>query len=188
MEIRNINNTPKFTGIYRFPNVDAKMVENISEHMTFFANVTKKPVYLFSGRHPLESKVVETIIESTPECEKYSYGWLVQNARNHGLSLPDPSTVDAWIFTNKDIYLLKECCEKFDLILKGDESFWGALKKMFFSSETPRRRLPHHLRELEDIADKNEKMVETFQQVIQDKEVVKVDSLHNLIYSVSTKD
>ena len=188
MEIRNINSTPKFTGIYRFPNVDAKMVKNISEHMTFFANVTKNPVYLFSGRHPLESKVVETIIETVPECKQYSYDWLVQNAKNFGISLPDSKVVDAWVFTNKDITLLKECCEKFDLILKGDESFWGALKKMFFSSETPRRRLPHHLRELEDIADKNEKMVETFQQVIQDKEVVKVDSLHNLIYSVSTKD
>ena len=187
MEIRNINNTPKFTGIYRFPNVDAKMVGDISEHMTFFANVTKNPVYLFSGRHPLESKIVETIIETTPECKKYSYGWLVQNARNHGLSLPDPSVVDAWIFTNKDIILLKECCEKFDLILKGDETFLGVLKKLFFSSETPKRQLPRHLRALEDMADKNEKMIEIFQQLIQDKKVVKVDNLRDLIFSVSTK-
>ena len=186
MEIRNINSTPKFTGIYRFPNVDAKTVTEISKHMTFFANVTKNPVCLFSGRHPLESKVVETIIDTVPECKKYSYEGLVQNARNHGLSLPDPSDVDAWVFTNKDITLLKECCEKFDLILKGEETFWGVLKKIFLAPETPKRRLPRHLKKLEEIADKNEKMVETFQQVIQDKEVVKVDSLHNLIYSVST--
>ena len=186
MEIRNINSTPKFTGIYRFPNVDAKTVTEISKHMTFFANVTKNPVCLFSGRHPLESKVVETIIETVPECKQYSYEWLVQNARNHGLSLPDPSDVDAWVFTNKDITLLKECCEKFDLILKGEETFCGVLKKIFLAPETPKRRLPRHLKKLEEIADKNEKMVETFQQVIQDKEVVKVDSLHNLIYSVST--
>ena len=64
MEIRNINSAPKFTGIYKFPNVDAKMMNNISEHMTFFANVTKSPVYLFSGRHPLENKVVEIILFS----------------------------------------------------------------------------------------------------------------------------
>lgn len=187
MEIRNINNAPKFTGIYRFPNVDARMVENISDHMTFFANVTKNPVYLFSGRHPLESKVVEIIVDTIPECKQYSYEWLVQNAKNFGLSLPDSNIVDAWVFTNKDISLIRECCEKFDGILKDDKSFLGVLKKIFFSSETPRRRLPRHLKELEDIADKNEKMVETFQQVIQDKKVVKVDSLHNLIYSVSTK-
>ena len=132
MEIRNINSAPKFTGIYKFPNVDAKMMNNISEHMTFFANVTKSPVYLFSGRHPLENKVVEIITEIIPECKQYSYDWLVQNAKNHGITLPDSRTCDAWIFTNKDILLLRECCEKVDKILKGQDSFFGVLKKLFF--------------------------------------------------------
>ncbi|MBR6722830.1 hypothetical protein IKL64_05195 [bacterium] len=187
MEIRNINNTPKFTGIYRFPNVDAKTVANISEHMTFFAGVTRSPVYMFAGKHPLEAKVVEVITETVPECKQYSYDWLVQNAKNFGLTLPTSGNVDAWVFTNKEVSLIKECCEKFDSILKGKKSFWSSLKSLFVVSDTPKKRLPSHLKELEELVSTNEKMVEIFQQVIQDKKVVKVDSLHNLIFSVSTK-
>ena len=122
MEIRNISSTPKFTGIYKFPNVDAKMLDNISEHMAFFSCVTKSPVYLFSGKHPLENKVVEVITEPVPECKQYSYAWLVQNAKNHGITLPDARTSDAWIFTNKDIYL-ENCSEKEQSYFKISKNF-----------------------------------------------------------------
>jgi hypothetical protein len=187
MEIKNISSTPKFTGIYKFPNVDAKMLDNISEHMAFFSCVTKSPVYLFSGKHPLENKVVEVITETVPECKRYSYAWLVQNAKNHGITLPDARTSDAWIFTNKDIYLIRDCCEKFDKVLKGEESFFDVLKKLFFVPDKPKRVLPRHLREIEDIAEKNNAMIDVFEKSIADKKVVEVNSLTSLIYSVSTK-
>ena len=187
MEIKNINTTPRFTGIYKLSNVDNKTIKDISSHMTLFAKVTNRPVYLFGGNHPLEGSVVNIINETVPECSRYSYEWLVQNAKNFGVTLPAAKNVDAWVFTYKDIDLVKDFLEISSKLVNKKKSFMGVLKKLFAASDLPEMQLPSHLRPLHDLLKENEQMTETFQRVIENKKVVEVNSLENLLVAVCQK-
>ena len=184
MEIRNINSTPQFTGIYKLPNVDTATIKEISSHMTLFARVTNRPVYLFGGNHPLEGSVVNIIRESVPECQRYSYDWLVRNAQNHGLTLPVANNVDAWVFTNNDIDTVKQYLEKSSGLLNKKKTFLTVLKNFFFGSELPERNLPTYLKGLQELLNQNEQLTEIFQQTVSNKKVVEVNSLNKLVQSI----
>jgi hypothetical protein len=184
MEIRNINSTSQFTGIYKLPNVDAATIKEISSHMNLVARVTNRPVYLFGGNHPLEGSVVKIIRDTVPECRQYSYNWLVQNAKNHGITLPEANKVDAWVITSNDIDIMKGYLDKSDSLINKKKTFLTVLKEIFLGSEQPGKELPSYLRALMDLSAKNEKMVEAFQEIIATKKVVEANNLQKLVQSI----
>lgn len=184
MEIRNINNTPRFTGIYKIPNVDTKTIENISSHMTFFARVTNRPVYLFGGNYPLQDSVVKIINESVPECSRYSYDWLVQNAQRHGVKLPASDIFDVWIFTNKDIDLVKNYLKQSSSIVNKKRTLWSAIKSLFTAPNTSEMELPSHLRGLQRFLAVNNTLTNIFQNIVSKEKVVEVNSVEKLIMTM----
>ena len=184
MEIKNINNTPSFTGIYKLRNVDFKTVKQIKEYMPFFADVTNLPVYMFSGRHPMEGSVVSIINSSVKECKQYSYDWLVQNAQNHGLLLPNIRSVEAWVLTGKDVKIFQQFMENANKTINKSTSFFAKLKILFFGSPTPNPSLPRYLRGIVPLLNENDKLIDIYAQTLHGSKVVEVENLEKLIYSM----
>ena len=49
------------------------------------------------------------LLEEGVKLDSCSYEWLLLNARNHGINLPDFRDADGWIFTGmRDMELLKK--------------------------------------------------------------------------------
>lgn len=184
MEIRNINNTPNFTGIYKLPKADPETLRFVANELPRFAQCTNTASYAFNGRHPIDGTAVKVIKEVVEECRRYSYDWLTQNAQRYGITLPMSDTPDLWVITGKDKNVLEKYFSEATKLRKENTSFWNRLKRLFVSTDEPTRNVPSYLRQIVPMLKENDEFAEIFQRLVEKEKVVEVKNKEQLFMSM----
>ncbi len=178
MQINNRNNNRniKFSAIYRLPHTNSKVIKDFKDSVLPVHSLLKQePGYCFIGHNPYEAAFVETLGEGA-KMESCSYEWLLLNAKNHGIKLPDLRDTDGWIFTGmEDLNSLKKFMfsKKLDLMVK--------FKQIFNRESIANRPLPPHLNTYKRLIHMNEINSEKFQTVIKDKQITTVQDISELL-------
>lgn len=178
--IVNNHNKQNFTGFYRIRHTNKTFMDLLQNQVVpLYEITTHKPAYIFQGRSPFDSALEKTI-RAQVENEGYSYKWFVQNAKNHGLNVPDFDDIDTWVITGaEDIKSLAPLFkqDKVPFLTK----FINNIKNFFTVSNQNSNNIPEHLQMFTSIMNRNEKLVQDYRDLIADKKVVEVDNLENLI-------
>ena len=179
MQIQNSNNQ-NFTAIYKLPKSTIKAQEEIDKFIAPVYNHFKQnPVYYFCGDSPCDAYVAK-IIEEDISKKNLSYEWILQNARNFNIELPDPQKIDVWVITGeKDINLIDQFNEQADKICK--PSFLEKAKRFLFGDKR-NYEIPEHLDIYSGMLEKLSLLKGKFREIIADKKVIEVDSTQNLAY------
>lgn len=173
---RNSNSNIKFSAIYRLPHTNSKVIKEFKDSvLPVYSLLKQEPGYCFIGHSPYEAAFVETLEEGA-KLDSCSYEWLMLNAKNHGINLPDLRDTDGWIFTGReDLDSLKKFMfsKKLDLMAK--------FKQIFNSESVRNRHLPPHLELYRTLMQMNERNSEKFQTVIKDKQITTVQDISELL-------
>ena len=173
------NHSQNFTGFYKVRHTNGTFVNLLkNEVLPLYEVTTRKPTYFFQGNGPFDS-ALEKVIREQVEKEGYSYRWFIQNAKNHGIQVPNFDDVDTWVVTGADDIrslapLFKR--DKFPLL-----NMLVLIGKKFVEVFSNDNKIPEHIRKYVSIIKRNDNFVQDFKNIIADKKVVEVDNLDNLI-------
>ncbi len=180
MQINNNNNNVNFSAIYRLPHTNTKFIKEYqSSVLPMYSMLKGEPSYGFIGSSPYEAAFVETLEEGV-KLDSCSYEWLLLNARNHGINLPDFRDADGWIFTGmRDMELLKKFMfsKKLDIITR--------FKQLFNGSSVRNLDLPQHLNVFKSLIKMNERNSEKFQTLVKDQPVITVKDSSDLMQKMA---
>lgn len=155
MRINSINTTPPkpaFKGKFHM-NVSDKDIDAFQKVMfPVIQNVMKDDVSAFVGTNPFLG-VLDMTIKDICEANNASKSWLFENAKIHGLQMPEiPDIQELWIVTGKKDnitlgrYLKKRVSSKTDIVSK--------IKSLFTNKSSENyEKYPAHLRMLAKFVD-----------------------------------
>ncbi len=180
MQINNNNNNVNFSAIYRLPHTNSKVINEFKDSvLPVYSLLKQEPSYCFIGHSPYEAAFVETLEEGA-KLDSCSYEWLLLNAKNHGINLPDFRDADGWIFTGmRDMELLKKFMfsKKLDIITR--------FKQLFNGSSVRNLDLPQHLNVFKSLIKMNERNSEKFQTLVKDQPVITVKDSSDLMQKMA---
>lgn len=171
MQIQNTNNN-SFTAIYKIPktNIQAHL-ELANEIAPEFLKTKRVPIYIFSGECPYDAYVASELEKSVNK-QNLSYDWLIENAKNNGIKIPDPKNIDVWVFTGtKDVKLIDQYTDEAGKILK--TSLRQKIKN-FFSTPERDNNIPEHLDIYTPMLKKLNLVTAKFKEIIEGQDIVEV--------------
>jgi len=181
MKISNITGN-NFTAIYKVPNTTVQTHVEIQEAVApLYEKYTKEPIYFFSGECPYDASVA-LIIDKDMKAKKLSYDWVVQNAKNYDINLPDPKNIDVWVITGKeDVEKITEYINKSEKITS--PGFLKNLKRKLFGYER-NYEIPEHLDVYTDMLEMREKLTRKFKEILKDKKVIEAKNCEDLYFKM----
>ena len=186
MEIRNNINTQNFNGIYKLKNSDIESLELVKDAIIpMYSHVKRRFALSFIGDNPAESAFVNASAIAA-KSDGGSYEWLIQNAKSHGLKLPNRNNGDIWVLTGDDTEIIADSLsysvremERPNLRFK-----FKLIKEMLFGRF---KDLPQHLKEYLPVAEMNNKFTTHFQDLLNGKKIDEVDNLQDLTYKMAVE-
>lgn len=181
--MQTINSKPNFTGYYRI----SKPTDNIkccTEEIRLLYRVLKgKQIAVISGDYPFAQAFDNTYNNIANE-EGYCLEWLRQNARNHGVSIPEPNNDSiTFITTQKDISDLVAYIEtNFKKISKCFTPFsrlkFKLLALLHIGNDAD---LPLYLKIVKHIASSEQNSIDEFEKYFINKNIINLTSKEDLI-------
>lgn len=186
MEIRNNINTQNFNGIYKLKNSDLESFEMVQDLIVpMYSSIKNRFALSFIGDNPAERSFIKASAIAA-KSDGGSYEWLIQNAKRHGVNLPDRSSGDIWVMTGDDTAIIADSLgyavremERPNLRFK-----FKLIKDMLFGRF---KDLPQHLKEYLPVTEMNNKFTIHFQDLLKNKKVEDVNNLQDLAYKMSVE-
>lgn len=180
MQIQNYNSKQNFTSIYRIKHSNIEAFLEINKYVyPAYKMAKRKPAFIFMGENPCDAFVAGSI-KNHAEKFNYSYDWLVQNAKNHGLKIPNPQDIDAWVFTGEnDANLVKNFLSD---VIKKESSLWQIIKRTF--NPQIDYNLPKHLREYSGPIKFNEEYTNRFRTLFDPKKIIDCKDVPDLYFKM----
>ena len=171
MQITNSNNQD-FTAIYKIPKTNIDTHLRIDNSIAQAYHTFKKaPIYYFSGDCPFDASVAK-IIDDDIKQKNLSYEWIIQNAKNFGIKLPNPREIDVWVFTGeKDIQIVDEYTKHAEKICTPTLL---EKAKIFLFGHNRNYDIPEHLDIYSDILGRLDRLKDKFNESIKNHKVIEV--------------
>lgn len=172
MEIRNnftqSNNLPSFGAIkmVKCSNADVK---NLVGEMK--VTLALEPHHLFKGKSPLYSDLANTIAIQAEKMNRSSK-WLIENARLHGINIPDTNIAPLFDVTGKD--MRKLCALRLKNLI--NIIFYRLKNK----NKPEIQSLPEHLKTIKILNDFADKQQAAFDKFLKKNNAQEMDFPHYL--------
>ncbi len=175
-----------FTSIYKIPKTTVKTHVEIAEAIEPLYRKNKDvPFYCFSGDCPVDASVA-SIIDEDMKAKHLSYDWIVDNAKNFNINLPDPRKIDVWVVTGKeDISRIDNYLDSADKICK--PGFWNSLKRRLFGFER-NYNIPEHLDIYSDILEMRKKLIDQFHDLIKNDSIIEAKDTNDFFIKLVEKE
>jgi len=181
-----INSEPNFTGIYKFSNLSKSNQTIIKNFINSYYRLSSKPVVYLEG-HPHTTSFNDFYSNLAQE-NNGSLNWLRQNAKFHGIHIPEVNDDNIVIITTeRDVQDFLHFFTKEFKELKSNFNFLNRLKILLSDNLGVGKDadLPLYLKIVKHIASAQQKSIENFDKYFVKKDIINLTSLEEFIKRIT---
>jgi len=181
-----INSEPNFTGFYRFTKIPESGKANVKNFINFYYKLSDEPVVYLEG-YPY-TRTFNDSYRNLAQENNGSLNWLRNNAKFHGIHIPEVNDDNIFIITTKeDVQDFIHFFSKEFKELKSNFNFLSRLK--FRLSDTfglgKDADLPLYLKIVKQFASAQQRSIENFDKYFSKKNMIDVTSLEEFIERIT---